>query len=118
MTDEEGIINRFPLFTKVGDDLVLIGDLELSGSGVIVGVVVTHSTASPIGVRISTESQKETKPEVQYCSLTETPDRNSFYLWCMDHKKFASHRGPHGNVCIEFAQINGCDCCPENYKKD
>lgn len=62
------------------------------------------------------------KPEpAKYCELVDAPKTyKRLTPWCEDHKKFATHCGPDGDtpVCEVFANENGCNCCPENYKKD
>ncbi|AWN06163.1 hypothetical protein SEA_MIEK_61 [Streptomyces phage Miek] len=58
-----------------------------------------------------------------FCELQdETPpgkENPKGLVWCMDHDLPADHCGPDGDtpVCKTFADSEGCNCCPENYRR-
>lgn len=56
------------------------------------------------------------------CEIGDPPAKydDQYALWCVIHDKVAKHCGTNGDtrVCGTSAQTMGCNCCPENYKKD
>jgi hypothetical protein len=58
---------------------------------------------------------------MKYCELSDIPptDYKGYYGWCVDHNLPADHCGPDGDtpVCEKFTEEDGCNCCPENFKR-
>lgn len=62
MADETGKIDRYPLMANNRGELVMVGYLEVS-VGVIVGVNITHGTATSKGIKISNTFEEEIRAE-------------------------------------------------------
>jgi hypothetical protein len=111
MEQATGRIDKAPLMALVDGIVIHIGELEIDPeTGNFVGVNITHERrAAAISINRATKN----------CDTAFSDRSRNNSLWCFTHDQEADHVAPDGDsmVCKTYADIGGCNCCPENYEK-